>query len=998
MKPFAHIIIRFRVAVLVLTALVSVAAASLLPGLTADDDVMKFLPQDDPDIKLFNRVNRRFGGLDVAIIGLEADSMLTREKIALVRQMTRKIGEVEGVFDVLSFTEIPDPQPAPDGLRVTPLVMDRIPQRGAELEALKQRILSNENAVGNLISADGRATMILCFLGGDRPTIHIARDIKDAAGSLWKRGGMYFGGSPFIRLHLAGGTQTDLNRLTPIVALVVLLVTFIIFRRPLGVLLALGTVGISILWTMGLIALQGRGLTIVGSSLPTMLMAIGGAYGIHILAGFFNSEARTVNGRIEDTLCNMGPPVLASAATTAAGFLSFLAMDIAPFRHFGLQAAIGVVATAMLAMTAIPAILSFSRRLPGRITEILPSGPLYTLGGFAARNRVPVLAACAILAAVSLAGVTRIAPDATLESFFKEDSEPDRANRFLTRHFGGSTYLQVYFEGDMRSPFVLAQMQKIVEFARGLDAVEHVSAITDSLIVMSEAMGGRADLPETNRRAGSLYPFLEGTAAIDQMISPEKDASLVQIRLADVGPGRVDETVREIRGFIDENVPRGIRVVRVNPYALPDVEASEYAPPAEFDRSGKQVRREKPTKIHEPASMEELKRLRSKMVKDVAGRIVRLMRVHEVPAPADAEQRVVRVLRDRWTETTSPGADLLEAAREVTREHLVRDCAFLSPDDVADDAADEAMVAAAGDEWDHREERVAAALATAGEGFVDESRMRQLLRDALPLSAERDAEGLDITAQSMALSFSQQRNAVRSVRMASAVLEDLSVKRPSLELRERVASAITDLDMPVYGFSDTGSSATTVLARVTGAPVIDVALCTSTISNQINSLAVSIVILLFVMSIAFRSVITAAKGILPALLMLALAVGVMGALEIPIDMTTSMIAAIAIGIGVDYAIHFLWRRRRRGETLAQTTAGVGPSIISNAVQVAAGFAVLCISDMVPMQRFGMLVAMTMVLTAAATFVMLPALRAEGPLVQESEEREVDAGSTGEIRE
>jgi predicted RND superfamily exporter protein len=97
-----------------------------------------------------------------------------------------------------------------------------------------------------------------------------------------------------------------------------------------------------------------------------------------------------------------------------------------------------------------------------------------------------------------------------------------------------------------------------------------------------------------------------------------------------------------------------------------------------------------------------------------------------------------------------------------------------------------------------------------------------------------------------------------------------------------------------------------------------------------------------------------------------------------------MIAAIALGIGVDYAIHFLWRRRKRGESLAVTTAKVGPSIASNAVQVSAGFAVLALSDMVPMQRFGLLVAVTMILSAVATFILLPALRAEGREIAEEE--------------
>ena len=130
---------------------------------------------------------------------------------------------------------------------------------------------------------------------------------------------------------------------------------------------------------------------------------------------------------------------------------------------------------------------------------------------------------------------------------------------------------------------------------------------------------------------------------------------------------------------------------------------------------------------------------------------------------------------------------------------------------------------------------------------------------------------------------------------------------------------------------------------------------------------------------------------MPPVVMLAVAVGVMGAAAIPIDLTTSMIAAIALGIGVDYGIHFLWRRRRHGESLAETTAHVGPSIASNAIQVASGFAVMALSDMVPMQRFGLLVGMTMVLSAVATFVLLPALRAEG-VVPVTEEDPEEAGT------
>ena len=138
-------------------------------------------------------------------------------------------------------------------------------------------------------------------------------------------------------------------------------------------------------------------------------------------------------------------------------------------------------------------------------------------------------------------------------------------------------------------------------------------------------------------------------------------------------------------------------------------------------------------------------------------------------------------------------------------------------------------------------------------------------------------------------------------------------------------------------------------------------------------------LLVVLLTVAFRSVVTSLKALVPALVMFALAIGIMGAAHVPLDPTTSMISAIALGVGVDYAIHFLWRRRRRRESLKEAAETIGPSIASNAIQVAAGFSVLAISDMIPMQRFGLLVAMTMVLSALATFILLPVLRAEGRL-------------------
>ncbi|MCP4674269.1 MAG: MMPL family transporter [Deltaproteobacteria bacterium] len=948
MESFARAVIRFRIIILVIVTLITVALGAALPRLTTDDDVMQFLPADDPDIKLFRRVNERFGGLDVAIVGLESEKLFTTEYLNQLRQLTRSIGEVDGVFDVLSFTEVPAPKPSPFGLVVEPLV-DKVPSDEAALAALKKRVLANENAVGNLVSEDGRAAMVLCFLGGKRPAIHVAADIKNAASSIWKGEGIYYGGAPFIRLHVAGGTKEDLNRLTPVVAAVVLLVTFLLFRKPLGVLLSLGVVGVSLVWLMGLLALRGEGITVVGSALPTLLVAIGGAYGIHILAAYFSGKSPAVKDRIAEAFREVGAPVIVSTLTTCAGFLSFLAMDVAPLRDFGAAAALGVGMTGLLAMTVIPAVLSFSKKVPRSLGAQRLASPLGRIGGWAARSRAWALTGAVALAIVGLAGVVRVAPDATLKTFFSEGSEPDQANKFLERHFGGSVYLQIYFEGDMRSPFVLAELRKLVEFANGMNEVVQVSSIIDPLVMMSEAMGGRADLPLNRERTQSLYPFLDGSAAINQIVAPEKDASLVQIRLKDIGPEEVNRAVAKLNEFVKAEIPLGVKAIVV-----------DELPKKDRARRMKEIRTA------------------------IAKRVVRLARIHSDQRQKISDEGVARVVEaignPESNLTVAPGPDLKTAVAKVVEEHLQGEAApFEEPEpDIGTEIETE---------WEQRAELAIPVLVKVASEKVDTAKVQAALLESLPLTSARDPEGLDLTAEAITSGLALARATLRAQRLVGPVLSALGVTNPSEILTDRTMWAITDIDVPTFGFPNQTEDGSRVMASVTGQPVVNVAMCESTIRNQLRSLAVALIVLTLILSFTFRSLVSGLKALMPPVIMLAVAVGVMGAAAIPIDLTTSMIAAIALGIGVDYGIHFLWRRRRRGESLAETTAHVGPSIASNALQVAAGFAVMALSDMVPMQRFGLLVGMTMVLSAVATFVLLPALRAEGavPVTEEDPE-------------
>lgn len=167
--------------------------------------------------------------------------------------------------------------------------------------------------------------------------------------------------------------------------------------------------------------------------------------------------------------------------------------------------------------------------------------------------------------------------------------------------------------------------------------------------------------------------------------------------------------------------------------------------------------------------------------------------------------------------------------------------------------------------------------------------------------------------------------------------------------------------------------------KITGSSYLFKVLTDLLVHGQVLSLLVSLFGVALVVGLIFRSLRFGLLSMIPLGFTITLNFGVMGWLGIPLDTATTMIASIAIGIGVDYTVHFLskYRRERREgvvphDAVSETIRTVGRPIIYNAVAVAAGFAVLLFSSFGPIATLGALVAVTMGISALAALTLLPA--------------------------
>ena len=149
------------------------------------------------------------------------------------------------------------------------------------------------------------------------------------------------------------------------------------------------------------------------------------------------------------------------------------------------------------------------------------------------------------------------------------------------------------------------------------------------------------------------------------------------------------------------------------------------------------------------------------------------------------------------------------------------------------------------------------------------------------------------------------------------------------------------------------------------------------LEGQIMSLILSLIIILVLISLMFKNIKIGIIASVPIILTALISFGIMGFLGIPLNTTTALLSSIAIGIGIDYAVHFLEQYRKNAANTdnkmvaaQKTMAHSGRAIIYNAIVVIAGFLVLLFSVFPPNRELGALVSLNMFTSFVGTLTIM----------------------------
>ena len=166
--------------------------------------------------------------------------------------------------------------------------------------------------------------------------------------------------------------------------------------------------------------------------------------------------------------------------------------------------------------------------------------------------------------------------------------------------------------------------------------------------------------------------------------------------------------------------------------------------------------------------------------------------------------------------------------------------------------------------------------------------------------------------------------------------------------------------------------------EATGNGEMEVSMTDMVISSQITSILFSIFMVFLIIAISFKSPVAGLLGAVPLAFTIILNFMTMGFTGIQLDLVTSIIASVAIGVGIDYTIHFMesYKAERAKsdnveEVTMRTFAVSGLGIVTNALAVGLGFLVLLLSSFQILRCIGLLVAIVMFSSSFLAMTVIP---------------------------
>jgi predicted RND superfamily exporter protein len=488
--------------------------SAFLPQVEMDNNNFRFVPKDDPALNTSKWIEETFGSSFFILVGLKREYGTVFDSVFLnrIQDYAQKVQNIPIVKEVVSLVSADYITSIDGAITVEKLVKDDFSGLPEEINELKSRLLSWDLYERAMVSDDFKATQILIPMTisqeeASQPEINdkflwirdLAHEEFDSLCSV------YVTGMPVISAAINEEMNSDLKLLVPLVVVVLLTVLYFSFRKFNFVILPMLTVIIAVIWSVGAMPIFGIKLSVISTVLPVILMAVGSAYGIHVVTHYITDKGYSELSRDEhrklvlDVLRKILKPVFLAALTTFSAFFSLIFTPVLPIKEFGCFACFGVIAAFAAAVMLIPSIIIIKgpeKKKENKREKLQNTFIADNLINIVTKKKTILFIAVCILC-FSVYGLTQIINDNVMIEYFKSDTEVFKSDKFIRENFGGSKVVNVVLQGDSHEiilhPDTLTAMDGLAEYLKKTPNVGKIMGFTDMIKRINQIFNINAD-------------------------------------------------------------------------------------------------------------------------------------------------------------------------------------------------------------------------------------------------------------------------------------------------------------------------------------------------------------------------------------------------------------------------------------------------------------------------------------------------------------------------
>lgn len=553
-------------------------SAYFLPQVKVTFDFDQFFPEGDDDLAFFQEFIKEFEADDnFLLIAVEnKEGVFDSSFLERFHDYSVEIKNVPHIIKSQSITQMRNPIKTPFGVSTLPIIHIDNP---AFYDQDKRNLMSDDRFVLSLINEDATA-LVVATKTTEKITLEESAELLQNLYSLTES-------YDFDEVHYLGRAyfQDELVKMKVREMLLcglasVILVTFIlifVYRRWIGVMIALGSIGLGLLLFIGVLAAFGREMSVMAALYPVLMLIVGTSDVIHIMTKYTDllKEGKDKYSAMTTTVKEIGMATLLTSLTTAIGFATLLTSNVGPIREFGVNAAIGVMIAYITVIFFTTSLLLFFSRdqiMKETNTDAKWDHWLSKSYHYVKDHPRQLLIASAVFLGICFVGISKITTNYDIDGTLPRGSKISQDFKYFEKEFAGFRPLEFAIES--QGEYKVDSYEVVQEIAKLEDHLQSTGVIN---AIMSQATlyksinkmnnSNRADayvMPDNPRDFASYKRMIQKSKMMDQSVLISKDETKTRIssRIADIGADSIRVLNQKVDQWIDKNLDKSVVRVR----------------------------------------------------------------------------------------------------------------------------------------------------------------------------------------------------------------------------------------------------------------------------------------------------------------------------------------------------------------------------------------------------------------------------------------------------